>query len=64
MLWNRAYIGRARLRDLGNEYLGDEAFLIEVGRCEKPYFNLAPEHRSHIRTCDWIGNDPKVSRPA
>ena len=64
MPWNGADIGRARLRDLGNEYLCDETFLIELGRCERANFNLAPEHRNHIRTCYWIGNDPEVSRPA
>src|SRR5450432_3616717 len=63
MPWNGADIGRARLRDLGNEYLCDEAFLIELGRGEGANFNLAPEHRNHIRTCHWIGNDPGSAAP-
>jgi hypothetical protein len=61
--WNGADFAGARLWDLRDEYLGDETFIVELGRYEGPHINIATKDDSHVRLSHWIGNNPEVGHP-
>ena len=64
MPWNNgADFAGARLCDLGDEYLRDETFFVELGRYEGPPFKITTDDGNHIRLGHPIGNDPEVGRP-
>ena len=56
-------LAELRFCDLGDEYLSDETFFIDLGRCEGPKVKSTTEDGNRVRMSHRIGNDPEVGCP-